>query len=624
MKNIRYSILGFSVALLMSGCSDFLDPQNLSNGGETYEEYFAKHPDQIRPVAYDAIKYIANQIEMLDQAADLFINPRASDDGVFSMFQVTPDNGTVKSYYANIMGAINKANCMIKFATDAGDTKENRKLIAEGKFLRVLSYYYLTQQFGAVPYSVNYISTPDRDFPRTPLDEIYAALLADCEDLYNNSELDIQNHKGEASKQAVAAIAAKIALAAAWDLDTELINAAAGTYNVKDTKRFKEAAEWAEKAIMGIELTMPFAEKWAWNNEGNAEEIFSVQYDRNGYPGDKNTGGGSLMNNYIAYFGNCVETGLKGTGSGGTNVMSAKSASLFEKGDERFEGTFMTTFYNAPRPLNNEGKPGNAVWELGYMAWYNMSQEAQDTLPIALKFYSPGTTASEAEADIKKIVAKKQAIKFASNTHGINEPYAAILDGIQVTKWEFNDKGTMPTKTTINYTDYVRESANNGTCVRKYDDPTSGAVTGSQCYRDIPMLHVSEMYLVAAEAYLLANDLTSSLNKINAVRNRAGLKSLSSFGAYEVPYYTNASFVFVPLDLVLDERARECYAERTRYFDLRRTKQLVRYNLEFSRFMNTVQKMCNAQGEIKWYRPIPQSEIDNNTAISREDQNPGY
>lgn len=623
MKKLIYSILGFSAVLMMSGCSDFLEPSNKSNP-DNADDYFIQHPDQIRPVAYDAVRSIATEIDLLDQAADLFINPRAADDGTFSMFLTTPDNGTVTSFYKNCMALVNKANCMIHYATLAGDNADNRKLIAEAKFLRVVGYYYLTQQFGSVPYSEKYINTPDRDFPRTPLDEIYDVLLADCEELYNNSALPAQNHDGEASKQAVAAIAAKIALAAAWDLDTDLQNATLGTYSVKDTKRFKNAAEWAEKAINGIQLTMPFAQKWAWNNEGNAEEIFSAQWDRAGYPGDKSNGGNSMMNNYIAYFGNCVQSGLKGTGSGGTNVMSAKAASLFEKNDERFAGTFMTTYYNAPRPLDKSGKPGNADWSKGYMAWYNMPAAAQDTLPVAMKFYAPTTTTSEAEADIRDMVARGVAKKFAENTYGVNEPFAAILTGTVVTKWVFNEAGTMPSRTTVQYTDFIRESANNGTCVSKYDDPECGAVTGKQCYRDIPLLHVSEMYLVAAEAYLLSGDNAKSLEKINAVRKRAGVKELTSFGEYVAPYNTNSSFVFSNLDLILDERARECYAERTRYYDLRRTRQLVRYNLEFSRFMNDVSKMSNAQGEIKWYRPIPQSEIDNNTAITSADQNPGY
>ncbi len=617
MKNIKYSIFGLGTALLMTtGCSDFLDSRNLSNP-DNADDYFSQHADQVRPVAYAALKSIATQIDLLDQAGDLYINPRGADDGTFSMFQTTPDNGTVTSYYKNVYDGINKANCMIHYSNDP-------TLIAEGKFLRVLGYYYLTQQFGAVPYVDFYIQNAQRDFPRTPLEEVYDVILADCNELYNSSDLPDQDHKGNASKQAVAAIAAKIALAAAWDLDTDLVDAAKGTYTVKSTTRFKEAAAWAEKAIMGIQLTMPFAQKWAWNNEGNAEEIFSVQYDKNGYPGDKATGGHSLMYNYTAFTDNCLLTGVKGNGGGGTNMMSAKSASLFEKGDTRFEGSFMTTIYNAPRQLDEKGNPGNAIWEEGYMAWYNIAADKREKMPIALKFYAPGTTVAEAEADIRQMVENGQAVKFAANTYGVNQPFAAILTGETVTKWEFKEDGSMPSKKTEEFSSFMKTAGNNGVSVTKYDDPTSAPVTKDQCYRDIPLLHVSEMYLVAAEAYLLAGDEAASLVKINAIRKRAGVKELASYSAYEAPYVTNANFTFVPLDLVLDERARECYAERTRYFDLRRTKQLVRYNLEFSRFMDNVSKMSNAQGQIKWYRPIPQSEIDNNTELTSAEQNPGY
>ena len=612
MKKILYSILLLGTTLSLTGCNDFLDPRNLSNP-EDAESYFPEHPDQIRPVAYDAVRYIATQIDLLDQATDLYINPRGADDGTFSMFQTTPDNGTVASYYQNVDGLINKANAMIHYAGD------NQKLIAEGKFLRVLGYYYMTQQFGAVPYVDWYIQDANREYPREELTKLYPILLETCNDLYNNSPLPNQDHNGSASKQAVAAIAAKIALAAAWDLDTKLVDAAKGTYTVESTDRFRLAIDWAEKAIMGIQLTIPFAEKWAWWNEGNAEEIFSAQYDRNGYPGDKATGGHSLMYNYTAYVGNCVQTGLKGNGSGGTNTPSAKSASLFEKGDERFAGTFMTTMYNAPKD-----QTGNADWELGYMAWYNQPEDVQKTLPVATRFYSSETTKEEAEADIRQLVANGQAKSFATNTYGSNNPYAAIFTGNDITIWNFNSEGTMPTAETKSFADFVKDGENHTLTVTKYDDPTSGAVTSGQDYRDIPLLHVSEMYLVAAEAYLLAGDEASSLKYINDVRKRAGLPNLSSFSAYEAPYTTSLNFTFNSLDLVLDERARECYAERTRYFDLRRTKQLVRYNLEFSRFMNEISKMENAQGQIKWYRPIPQAEIDNNTAISNEDQNPGY
>ena len=78
------------------------------------------------------------------------------------------------------------------------------------------------------------------------------------------------------------------------------------------------------------------------------------------------------------------------------------------------------------------------------------------------------------------------------------------------------------------------------------------------------------------------------------------------------------------IDLILDERARELYAEGHRWMDLRRTKQLVRYNVQFSEYISDAAAMANNKGEIKWYRPIPANEISANTGISQEDQNPGY
>ena len=132
------------------------------------------------------------------------------------------------------------------------------------------------------------------------------------------------------------------------------------------------------------------------------------------------------------------------------------------------------------------------------------------------------------------------------------------------------------------------------------------------------------MYLVAAEAYLMAGDATKSLAKLNAVRNRAGLASLNSFGEYQPEYSTSATFTIKDIDVILDERARELYAERQRWTDLRRTKQLIRYNVEFNNYVASAADMANVAGEYKWLRPIPQEEISSNTGINNEDQNPGY
>jgi hypothetical protein len=192
-----------------------------------------------------------------------------------------------------------------------------------------------------------------------------------------------------------------------------------------------------------------------------------------------------------------------------------------------------------------------------------------------------------------------------------------------VTNWVKTSGSAKFTKTKVGIADY-NVQVNNGACVKKFDDAAADFTNQANDYRDIVVLHVSDMYLVAAEAYLMAGQQSQALDKINAVRARAGLAALSSFSAYDPQYTTTGSFTIKDIDLILDERARELYAEGHRWMDLRRTKQLVRYNVQFSEYITDASAMANSKGEIKWYRPIPANEISANTGISQEDQNPGY
>lgn len=613
MKLYKYLSIAALVSLPLTGCSDFLNPDDKHNGNMDGTGFVESDPASMRPVAYNALRPIVTHLPIHEEATDLYI-PSVASDG-FGEFTTTPEDGTVSSYYSNCMKLVNYANGVIKF--NGADSK----IGAEGRFLRGLAYYWLLQQFGGVPYQTAYVESSTRDYPKSSAADIYANVIADLEDIYNNSELDAQNHNGVASKQAVAALLAKLYLAAAWDLDTSLNSAEQGTYTVNSKERFAAAAKWAETAINGVQLTMPFADKWSPSKEGNAEEIFSVQYDRAGYPGTVLTGGHQMMNEYMSYYGNCVVTGQKGTPSGGKHRMSYKALRLFEKGDQRWAGTFMSTFYNAP--LDGQG---NALWgKEGYLAIYNCTPAQLSTKLIAMKFYPSYYTEAEVRADLAG--KESQTKKPATGKYGINTPFAAILGYPGVIVMDFNSDGTLGAARNVQTATFITSAGNNGTCVTKYDDPEADNVTRDNCYRDIPVFHVSDMYLIAAEAYLLNGEEGKALAKVNDVRKRAGAPQLGSFGSYSVPYAAYGvvkSFTPTSLDVILDERARELYAERTRYEDLRRTKQLIRYNLAFSRLGVTAAQMSNGKGEFKWLRPIPQEEINRNTALTLEDQNPGY
>lgn len=617
MKLYKYLGIAALMTLSLSSCSDFLDPDNKSTNNDDADAYIKAHPETLRPVAYDAFKYFATHIDLHEEATDLFFVTSAADG--YGDFQITPEDGTVKSYYSNAYKAINYANGLIEY--NGADTE----LGHEGRFLRALGYYYLIQQFGSVPYVTNYIQDSSRDYPRTPLNELYAALIEDLTAIYNANVLPATNHQGKVSRQAVAGLLAKIELSAGWDLDVKADNLEAGTYTVNNRQHFAQAAAWAEKAINGTQLTMSFADKWSPFNEGNVEDIFSMQWQRAGYPGDLATGGSSMMNQYMSYYGNCVIIGQKGTGSGGKHRQSYKAMRLWGPGDERYEGTFMTEYWNAPLDASK-----NALWGTeGYLAYYNCTREQLAKKNLAFKYYPAYYTEAEARADLQS--------RYANNTHAFKDGYgissevarAVILDYPSVTIIPFNIDGSLGAASQQNTQAFIAP-AYGGVCVRKYDDPQADNVVRDQTYRNIPVLHVSEMYLVAAEAYYMNGQETEALAKVNAVRARAKADIQQSFAAYinDVTYLpvVNSGFAFnlTTLDIILDEKARECYAERTRYEDLRRTKQLIRYNLAFSRTISNANQMKGPDGEFKLLRPIPQIELDTNTGITKEDQNPGY
>lgn len=609
MKKYVYKSIAmlFAAGAIMSSCSDFLDAENKTAAGVEADEYFGKTPNELLVTVYSNLKSLVTQVDIHDQGTDLFFNTRGHAAGSFNDYSLTPENGTVQSYYSQCYNVIRLANGVIEYA-GAESTEAY-----EARFIRGYAYYLLTQQFGAVPYITSYINSAEREYPRTPLEEVYSSVIEDLNDLYTNSSLAAQDHTGHASKQAVAALLAKVCLAAGWDVQTTLQSAEQGTYTVNSTEYFSLAASWAEKAINGVQLTMSFADKWSPYKEGNAEEIWSVQYDRASYPGDVSSGGHSLQNTYGGYFGNVTEFGLKYTNS--DNQPTAKAIMLFDKNDLRYEGTFMTTYYNSSKDGSSAADWGTS----GYFAYYNLDANKLASQPIALKFYHPATTQAEVEADLKALQAQ-----FANYTNRAKVQKAVRLDdNNNVLVYTFKEDGTFtaPTKTT--YAEYMEQTDAFGS-VKKYDDPESPQLTGSCDYRDVVIFHVSDMYLVAAEAYLMAGDATKSLAKLNAVRNRAGLASLNSFGEYQPEYSTSATFTIKDIDVILDERARELYAERQRWTDLRRTKQLIRYNVEFNNYVASAADMANVAGEYKWLRPIPQEEISSNTGINNEDQNPGY
>lgn len=145
--------------------------------------------------------------------------------------------------------------------------------------------------------------------------------------------------------------------------------------------------------------------------------------------------------------------------------------------------------------------------------------------------------------------------------------------------------------------------------LKKFKDSTRASFNEAQSARDVFIMRLAEMYLVAAEAEMKIGKLDSAAYYLNVIRTRAA-----------VPGQEAAMQILpadVTLDFILDERARELGGEQLRWFDLKRTNTL----------LTRIQAMNpDASQYIQAYhtvRPIPQSQID---AVSNDDftQNAGY
>lgn len=129
---------------------------------------------------------------------------------------------------------------------------------------------------------------------------------------------------------------------------------------------------------------------------------------------------------------------------------------------------------------------------------------------------------------------------------------------------------------------------------------------GGITHKDAYALRFSETLLIRAEAYLGIDRPDLAANDINKIRTRANAKPVDPS---EVTY-----------DYILDEYARELWAEHWRHILLRRMGKLVERTKLYNN--NPIFPGARIKEHNKLW-PIPQSQIDLNVDAEFE-QNPGY
>lgn len=569
MKKILYSVALAACCMgTMTSCSDFLDASNKSN--VTDKQTFATK-EGLNNLVNDAYQHLQNVYaaplftSCFSAGTDMYADARNKMNEALNTYEtLTPENTDIKNLYTYLYSGIRAANSVSYYAQTAQvDEKTKGQLVGEARVLAAYEYYLLVNNFGGVPIMKDFLTTADTGYPKSSSEDVYAYIISELEDVISKNVLQASTATkggGRISQETAKAILAKTYLSAAWDLNKQ--------------EYFSKAAALADEVIAGRKLTTPFAKLWKADGSGddNEEFLWDVEYDL--ATANNTTSGGTEWSGYYCNYLGGNEDNIKATTS--SYVPTLYALHCFKKGDQRYDATFMKEL-----PDINKGNAAGT----GYWTWYK-NGESLVGKPVT-RYYSAWY---ETDADFEAWKAIDPANR--ANTYRIpmdsQSKEAQNMDGRD-----------------MEYYDNQQLVYGSSPC-KKFDDSKTAKTEKNTCYRDIHIITLPEMYLVAAEAYLKAGDNPKALARLNEVHQRAGLSALTGT---------------ITIDDILDENACENFGNEARWMDLRRTQTLVTRCTKYNHEMGD--KAAQYIGK-KLLRPIPQAAIDANDQLTLDDQNPGY
>ncbi len=565
MKKFKYIFAVLACFVTITGCDSFLTTDNKSN--VTDVQYFSTKTgfESLLDNAYEKLHDIYSSSSyptFFNAGTDEYESARSYiNDELHEYETLNPENTVMKSLYTSCYQGIRAAYAVKYYADNASvDESLRSKRVDEARVIAANFYYILVNTFGGVPLITEYVSNIETGYPRATASDVYAFIIEELENVVADGVLEnstATSGGGRVSMEAAKALLAKTYLAAAWDLDK--------------AEYFIKSAQMADAVIANRGLTTAYDKLWKADGSGddNEEFLWDVEYN---YATTSNTvsGGHYWSSFYCNYIGGQEDHGKSTTSC---FVPTLHALYSFERGDVRYGVTFMKEM---PDLLSSK-----TYW---YWDWYKNGETLKGE-PV--KRYYPAWYESDEDIAAWKAIDPE------------NRKNTWILP--------MSDKTRDPQEYTggvINYESFVTYGYGGSPC-RKFDDSNTASYATQTDYRDIHIITLPEMFLIAAEAYYKAGETTTALARLNIVRRRAQLGDVTS----------------IDIDAILKERVCEMFGQGSRWFDLRRTKKLVEYNNLYNPQIKG--KAAQLIGE-KLLRPIPQAAIDANNRMTDADQNPGY
>lgn len=592
MKKIVIATLGTALLLSATSCNkNFLD----ENPQSVLTPAFLQTPQGVEAGVtgvYSGLRQIYGNDSgffTTEAGTDLFTTGISASSGLsdYDNNALTATNDGSHSFIWTVSyQQINNANGVLKYGPAAQGIAPARiaQLLAETKLLRAQYYFILVQDFGDVPLMLNFVDSPTKDIVRAPMASVYTQIVKDLtESLATIADKAAQ--PGRVTRATALHLLSKVYLTRA----TAIPAGAAADYAL--------AAQYAKELIdtqgrYGLALEADPAKVFEEGNENGKEVLFNAEFSTD------------------ATFNR-----IDGFTFGGENVAGFNFRSRYDKLPNMARDIFngrpfarhVLTYYLEDSYILRDAS-GNPL-ESG-AALRTTDTRYNKFFTTVYRVNSPGANAGSSKATTGDTAVwypgrQLPAARLAQIAARTPAPYTVIQPNQYTTEF-------FPT-------------------LNKFDSRIRTSVNGFSTRPNI-VYRLAETYLLAAEAYFYlggAANVAQARDYINVIRERAAAP-----GKKAQMDITSAQ---VTLDFILDERARELCGEFTRWYDLKRTGQLL------TRVRNTAYSPAlvtrapgtgftaggnygsNAALNIKDFhvlRPIPQTEIDRTSG--KITQNPGY
>lgn len=272
IKNIMLIISAFTV-LSLSSCSDYL---NTEPNTETTVESTGK----VIATAAEAESRMTSVYASFGGEywqLDYFFNGDAQTDNAYAgsdntqnfqqdEYRILSTNTNVSRDWGYIYDNINKCNFILNYIDEPKDLPAARKeeMIGEASLVRALNLFHAVQLWGDVPIATKAVVNVNQDnfeevypqlYPtRKPKQEVYAAIIADCETAIQKAPAS--TNKFRANKGAANALLAKV-------------------YATKDNPDWAKVKQYSDAVITGGYTLLPNYENlFDTAHEGNSESIW--------------------------------------------------------------------------------------------------------------------------------------------------------------------------------------------------------------------------------------------------------------------------------------------------------------------------------------------------------------